>query len=152
MNIIFLDIDGVLNNRNHLIKTIDDNPEMRKCTREIFDDENINNLKELLKISGAKIVISSCWRIGSLYKSLIKNFVKWRIIDYLYDVTPYLGGQQRGDEIRMWLSDHPEVDKFVIIDDDSDMCEFTNTHLVKTDYDFGLTKEVVEKALKILRE
>ena len=70
----------------------------------------------------------------------------------IFDITPYDYDKykQRGDEIRAWLEEHPEVTKFVILDDDSDMCEFTETNLFKTTYKFGLTEEIAEKAKQFL--
>ena len=62
------------------------------------------------------------------------------------------GDTQRGDEIREWLSKNP-VDNFIILDDDSDMCEFLNTdHFIKTTYKHGLTEELKELAIKILNK
>lgn len=71
----------------------------------------------------------------------------------IYDITPSLGsGTQRGDEIRKWLSEN-SVDNFIILDDDSDMCEFTNTDkFIHTTYKHGLTKELKDKAINVLNK
>jgi hypothetical protein len=55
--------------------------------------------------------------------------------------TPRLG-TERGEEIQKWIDDNPEimkdVDNFVILDDDGDMCHFVGTeHFVKTDNKVG---------------
>jgi hypothetical protein len=62
----------------------------------------------------------------------------------------YFEGRKRGDEIRAWLNEHKDVTNFVILDDESDMCEFTKTNLVKTNTNFGLKSIHIEKAVKIL--
>lgn len=59
---------------------------------------------------------------------------------------------QRGDEIREWLLENP-IDDFIILDDDSDMCEFLNTdHFIKTTYEHGLTEDIKELAIKKLKD
>ena len=105
--------------------------------------------------------MSSSWRIGcerSGKESIFGNklFIKLesRLKDYdmdIYDITPSLGtGTQRGDEIREWLSKNP-TDNFIILDDDSDMCEFLNTeHFIKTTYKHGLTEELKDRAIEVL--
>ncbi len=45
------------------------------------------------------------------------------------------------------------MDNFIILDDDSDMCEFTNTeNFIHTTYKHGLTKELKDKAIKVLNK
>lgn len=70
----------------------------------------------------------------------------------ILDTTSILRKCNRGDEIRSWLEKHPEVVSFVILDDDSDMCEFTETNLVKTSYARGLREEHVIKAIEMLNK
>ena len=55
MKVIFLDIDGVLNSMSC------------KATIEGFDfveDEKVALLKEIIDLTGAKVVLSSTWRYG----------------------------------------------------------------------------------------
>lgn len=71
----------------------------------------------------------------------------------VYDITPVINkpGVQRGDEIRAWLENaKEEIDAFVILDDDADMCEFTGTNLVQTSMKTGLLEYHVEIAKSIL--
>ena len=70
----------------------------------------------------------------------------------VYDITPSLSGNtQRGDEIREWLQTcESDIDSFVILDDDADMCEFVETNLVQTTYKHGLTEDAITKALQVL--
>ena len=63
--------------------------------------------------------------------------------------TCILDDQERGNEIQEWLDNHPEVEQFMILDDDSDMIHLTHK-LVKTDNLWGLTLEKVAEALDVL--
>ena len=54
-------------------------------------------------------------------------------------------------EIDKWLSEHPEVDKYVILDDDTDMLPKQISFFVKTNpYEDGLNVECKDKAIEIL--
>ncbi len=57
----------------------------------------------------------------------------------------------KADEILMWLKNHPETKKWVVIDDlelhNNDIAK----HQVMTDPEQGLTEDDVEKVLEILR-
>jgi hypothetical protein len=138
--IVFLDFDGVVN--------AFDEPESLRYLSQTC----VANLNTLLERSGASIVISSTWRIGHRIVDMIQILVNagFRFPERVIGITPRgCQGQVRGDEIGLWLKDHPEVKEFVILDDDSDMGPFMD-RLVRSDSDIGLTDLDVEKALKIL--
>lgn len=146
MKIIFLDIDGVLNGGK-----------VDGYSRELLGDIFFQRLKRLVDFTGAKVVLSSSWRIGYDPENHIPSKTlrdKLRNIGVeLYGMTPesrWFKGKVRGDEIREWLHAHPEVDSFVILDDDCDMKEYTATNLVKTDTEIGLQDADVDKAIEIL--
>jgi hypothetical protein len=61
-----------------------------------------------------------------------------------------LSDRIRGYEIKEWLDDHSEVDKFVILDDDANMISLLS-HLIRTNYEKGLTEKDVDKVLNILQ-
>ena len=50
----------------------------------------------------------------------------------------------------MWLDEHPEATNYVIIDDDNDVLDEQDSHLVQTSWLTGITDYDVEKAIKIL--
>ena len=155
MKVIFLDVDGVLNSEKDLLEA--------KEKSELFD-RPLALLKELVESTKAKIVVSSTWRIGcsksgrnSWYGEGIFKTLTDRLAEYqmeVYDITPVIidkPGVQRGDEIRAWLENaKEEIDAFVILDDDADMCEFTGTNLVQTSMKTGLLEYHVEIAKSIL--
>ena len=154
MKVIFLDIDGVLNSENDLLKADGES--------EIFD-RPLKLLKELVDTTKAKIVISSTWRIGcaksgreSYYGQVLFKTLTDRLAEYhmeVYDITPVINkpGVKRGDEIRAWLENTTDnVESFVILDDDNDMCEFTGTNLVQTSMKTGLLEYHIEIAKSML--
>lgn len=65
-------------------------------------------------------------------------------------LTPILY-QQRGLEIQKWIDDNDYKGKFIIIDDDSDMCHLLPL-LIRCDCQLGFTIYDYWKALKLLEE
>ena len=61
MNIIFLDVDGVLNNLSYVMHLID-NCRVRGGGYHILDPLCVKRLNKVLKETDANIVISSTWR------------------------------------------------------------------------------------------
>lgn len=128
---------------------------------DVVEDRPLKLLKEIVEKTNAKIVISSSWRIGccrsgreSIFGDRLYIKLEKRLKDYnmdIYDITPSLdSGTHRGDEIREWLSKNP-TDNFVILDDDSNMCEYTDTeHFIHTTYKHGLTEELKNRSIDVL--
>lgn len=139
MNIIFLDIDGVMNSTKDRFST------------ELENRDYWIRLKRLTDETNSAIVLSSSWRIIERLTNLVKERLKEYNIKYI-DKTPYLSG--RGNEIKAWLeSTNIKVDKFVIIDDEiSDIVSLFPDNVVKIDMHKGLQDEDVEKATKILNK
>ena len=152
MKIIFLDIDGVLNyvGCKHKI-------------REMYfvDPKKLELLKKIIDETGAKIVLSSTWRIGWIDLKNSEDTVNARDFIALRDVcrekgiefishTPNLN-TKRGLEIKSWLSrwGGESITEFVILDDDCDMKPFMHK-LVRTSFSKGLEQKHVNKAIKIL--
>lgn len=137
--ILFLDIDGVLNNYH-----------MRNFG-EIFSKPCCEALNTLLKRRpDLKVVISSAWRTwGTAYMQdiLLKNGVD-ASKDRVIDCTGKEQGE-RGYQIQCWLDRNPGVTNMVIIDDESDMGPLL-THLVKTNRYVGLTSADADKAIEVL--
>lgn len=162
MKAIFLDIDGVLVTWDDLSHWCEPDPVIGRGFHR-FHKSAVANLNVLIKETGAFLVLSSTWRKGSEEKFLavrrhierqgVRGTVIARTCDsfQLEDEDGELTGKwsRRGHEIQKWLDCHENVDKFVIIDDDSDM-EHLLPYLVKTNMDNGLTFSGVEKAIEIL--
>ena len=78
-----------------------------------------------------------------------------------YSICDYADGKptdkytdDRGAEIALWLSEHPDVESFVILDDDvADIDQYYKANHVWTDfYDWGLTEEKADKAIAVLNK
>ena len=152
MKVVFLDIDGVLNSKNFI--------DAGGCTKKtkfpsyvsmFIDCHAVALLKEIVDKTGAKIVISSSWRVDP------KRTPEWfvdlfnTLCGVTFDIigkTPVLG-DFRGDEIKAWLKS-VDVDNFVILDDDADFHKTQMPHLVQTSFDEGLTEKEVAQAIEIL--
>lgn len=145
MKIIFLDIDGVLNYSKCWKRE-----ENKEKGTLIWDKDCISQLNRIVKETGAKIVISSTWRLYKDHYDAILN--QMNIEGEIIDKTIALRNidSERGDEIEDWLSKHPEVKKFVILDDDDDM-KHLFPFLIQSDFmGKGLTKELADKAIEML--
>lgn len=156
MKIIFLDIDGVLNVRY---------PGRDEYGR-LFHPHLVENLRNIVEKTEAKIVISSTWRMSGL--SIMKEMWEKRDLPgEVIDIIPNFMRERgtilcRGDEIKDWLDRHPEVTNYVYIDDDhvdvrKDQLKFfvrTSGNLKHKDHvqGYGLTKQCAEKSIRILNK
>ena len=157
MKVIFYDVDGVGN-------CVASTSRCERCTG--IDDDKLERLKQIVDATGAYVVLSSTWRLGynkdghkyaAFGKYLKKKFKEHQL--EVYDVTPDFGkhGWLRGEEILDWLVKHPDVDRYLILDDEEyDFYmighEITD-HWIQTEYysDFGgLQDEHVKKAIETL--
>ena len=158
-NIIFLDVDGVLNSMAYL---------KGKDIGEEIDMRAVERLAEIYKEYDCKIVLSSSWRElcggetkgpHSMYRYLEDCLGKYGM--EIVDVTPVIMSN-RPEEIATWLEENRSLVKnFVSLDDDFDEKHYRNFglggHLVRTEFYVndeakgGLLKEHVKKAKRILK-
>jgi len=147
MKVIFLDIDGVIN--------YDDTNATAPSGAMGVSNSRIELLKQIVDVTGAKVVLASTWRYdrpcGRDYQYLVRKLKNNGIV--VFSHTPDISSPRRGMEISAWLGRHPDVDGWVVIDDvrfsDFDRGEFAG-HLVITDTKYGLTQSDVDKAIAIL--
>lgn len=146
MNIIFLDIDGVLNCQLFFKKRIKSKSLIEHPINQICR-ERVRWLNELCEGVNAKVVISSTWRHSGL-KYCKEVLEKCGATFDVIDITPDLrgDGSVRGNEIRAWLQKNreflghqSEFHSYAIIDDDSDMLLCQREHFFQTDTYSGLT-------------
>lgn len=137
--IVFLDIDGVLNNESSI-----------GLPALGLDKRCLERLNKLLEKTGASIVITSSWRLSHslarLQSSLSEYGLKYP--ERIIGATPHLPSKPRGEEIQLWLR-QMDVKAFVIFDDYSDMAPF-NDRFVHTTFETGLNDEHVKKAYDII--
>lgn len=147
MKVIFLDIDGVLNCELWQMASEDWEEDIKNDVPPV-SVAAVMCLNEIIKRTGASVVISSTWRNLTTREKLVGKLESCGFKGAVIGQTPGRGGH-RGSEIRCWLIDHPEVTHFVILDDDSDMEPFF-AHFVKTQYETGLLDTHVDQAVAIL--
>lgn len=145
MKVLFLDIDGVLNSvswyKNRPHRFLKDNPEESDWACEL-DPSAILVFKKLVHdVPDLQIVISSTWRRNYELSEFQRRLSQMLSIEpsRVIDRTPWLN-TIRGLEIQDWLTRNPQVTKFAIIDDDSDMGDLMD-HLFKTTWDEGMKME-----------
>jgi len=151
MNIIFLDVDGVLNSQNKLIELYNKTGKPHSGNKFPFDENCLKNLKTLVKETNSKIVITSTWRKYEEKMNLLINRLKEYNLDKdVIGYTPvlYTG---RENEIIEYLNKLNIKVKYVIIDDIKDMRSL-NDNLVVTSPKTGFTEENMKKAIKILKK
>jgi hypothetical protein len=128
MRVIFLDIDGVLN-------CADEEDTARALVRPRHD--LVALLDDLLDRTGAQIVLASTWRCDPKALEVARRN-GLRFIDTLDNHD----SGERGNLIRKWLSNHPEVECYVVVDDHAS--EHAGLPLFKCKTDVGLTPELVD--------
>ena len=151
MNLIFLDIDGVINSISNLIRVYNETHKSHSCYNYPFDPNCLQNLKKLVIETKSSLVISSSWRHSPKGKEKLLDALKEYDLDQLViGYTPSLGSS-RGEEIKDFLRSFESSDttNFVILDDDTDMDDLL-PYLVKTNMRVGLTEENVRQAISIL--
>lgn len=127
MNLIFLDFDGVMNSIRTTISRITETKNYRSFMerhQQELDPVAVRLVGRLAEEVNAKVIISSSWRkIHSLDE--INVMLDFHGGPQAIDVTPSVPSGFRGDEVDLFLRQHPElfdpmVDKYVIFDDDRD--------------------------------
>jgi hypothetical protein len=150
VNIIFLDIDGVLNTwrfQDYQVK-------YHECdswdAQFNFDPICMKNLKELIDKTDSYIVISSTWRNTNNGMNDINNNFKLYGMDKnrIISITPNYPDKSRGYEIEQWLEQFENKDINYIIIDDENVDILTDRLVLCNDY-YGLTKNELEKALNL---
>ena len=157
MKVIFLDIDGVLNSEDHAIYC-HENPKFIEEGGSIYvDPYPVLYILQLIDEMDLKLVISSSWRTWDL-ESTIKEFNRYkslcRLTQYIVGITPRNMDDRvwvdRGEEIQQYLNEHPEIDNYVIVDDDNDMLDSQRDNFVRTNNRHGLTIYDCDKIREIL--
>lgn len=144
MKVIFLDIDGVLNS----VESMTIKHSLKERHTDMPCKVYVRYLNKIIESTGAKLVISSTWRLGNTSWLLDMLLYALDCTGQVVGSTYHISGCTRGAEIKKFL-EHNNVEKFVILDDDSDM-EDLLPYLVQTSNKVGLTEEDADKAIDIL--
>jgi hypothetical protein len=139
MRVIFLDFDGVIDNW--------DSP----------NGVNAHVLKRIIDLTGA-IVVETTSNKYSFQREKAVGYSETRFYKYIkelqkfgvevHDITPYVGGVKE-NEIIEYLKNHPEVDEFLILDDEL-VSKILRDHQVLPDLYNGLMEEHIEPSINIL--
>ena len=146
--IIFMDVDGVLNYTKWYYD--DRNPGNLYGQEGEIDPECVRRIVNICEKTGAKIVLSSDWRINkcSIGRLERAGFPEGLI----FSQTPELIWDcSRGEEIDIWLNEHPDTYDYVIIDDREDFTDGQKRlHYIHVDPYIGFTDKNMEDAICIL--
>lgn len=161
-NVVFLDIDGVLNSNFWC-----ENNQREISNGILIDKDKVKLLSTLVKTTSAKIILHSGWRFwfDSNLKSL--RIEAEKLVDIfqreglsIEGVTQDLTTEEirltkkfslvKADEILLWISEHKDVQNWIVIDDLDLHNSEIEQHQIKTDNTIGLTVEDLENAKKML--
>ena len=147
MKVLFLDIDGVCNHQQYYKSAYYIGNDLQYPLSE-FDPLVVNRINEILDKTNAKLVLSSSWRFTDNIQNIL---TKVGFTHLIYDITPYGMGKDRGYEIKAYLNSHPDITNYVIIDDINEMLPEQQNHFIQTSDQYGLTEELKNKVIKILK-
>lgn len=148
MKYIFLDFDGVMNTPATL----------HNGKIGALDHEFVARFNDVVRKTGAKVVISSTWR---LFKNIAEVILAAGfLIDEFEGMTPSLFDPAnpekkfcRGDEIAKWMQESGvEIDRYAILDDDEDMLPEQQSHFFKTETAHGLTQDIADRLIQYLNK
>ncbi|MCG3884534.1 hypothetical protein I3271_07515 [Photobacterium leiognathi] len=169
-SVIFLDIDGVLNSKQHFIYR--KSPEGRARRQRIIekhgqtrigleliiiDETKVEILKKLVTDSNLKVVMTSTHRENSnceYFQTLFDLIGHPLPPKTVIGCTPILGHvdeRKRGAEVESWISSNRFTGKFLIIDDDYEDNFFFYQPRIEIDNSIGLTPanaEAIQKYFK----
>ena len=145
LDVIFLDIDGVLNPAK------DKHP-------HVFAPDCVQQLRRILDASPQiHVVMSTSWRTG--FPFFVLGWL-WHQHDLpvqrVIGRTPDIQNDRRGEEIKKWLSDAPlrtkdhQVRRFAVLDDEPEpiLEVIQRRHVFSCDPWHGLTAEVADRVIR----
>ena len=152
--LIFLDIDGVLNSTEFIAKqaegaeaTVID--ETFDATQHI-DPSRVARLNRLIEGTGARVVLSSSWRLLFGLERTEHSLRQKGFAHELSAETPRIFGSDRHAEIKAYLATLEPPVSFVVLDDDAFAGIDLEDHFVHIPD--GLEDEHVERARRVLVE
>ena len=156
MKVVFLDIDGVLN---------EEKSRSRCCGYLGIDDKKVENLAKIVEETNAKIVLISTWKddwrkTDKSHQGIMANYLDRKlkkqglvILDKTKSIDKNGFHFSRGEGILQYLADN-KVEKYVILDDyqfDYDSCGLTDFFIKMDAYNGALTEGLAVEAIKLLQ-
>lgn len=127
MNVLFVDINGVLNT---------------PYSKGFVKNSLMKLLIKIVRKTDAKIVVSSTWRMFA--KDTIERAFDYYGVD-IFDYTPKMTIKR--EEIQAWVDDH-DIDKFAILDDNPKAA--IAGHYFQVNGDKGLTPKIADEVINYL--
>ena len=160
LNILFLDIDGVLNSMAYF-KT-QEHQDKRFNLHDEIDESKVRLLKKIVDATESKIVLSSTWRHGweknindcDGHGTYLNSKLAYSGLKILDKTKDFVDSEDRGGEILEWVKRN-NITEYIVIDDEifKDFEELGIVNrLVKTTFyrkDGGLQQEHINKAIKL---
>jgi len=140
MKVLFLDVDGVLNNEEFFKELQDEGVSIFHR----LDPRCLDHLERIVTETGCVIVVSSTWRLGKESLQDLKYYLDYYELS-IHSITPGNSCSPRRDEINLWLHQNPGVEKFAILDDDKDAD--VGHSFFRTTFDRGLTKSIANRVI-----
>lgn len=152
MKCIFLDIDGVLNCEATFRERKTSPYTVRVAYPEslyIIDARKLELLASLARSAVAVVVLSSSWRYSERALKGIVALLNERCVLY-HGCTTQGRNLSREEEISEYLASHPEIQRFVILDDECIDGALAGNHVQTSFYEDGLEERHITQALKLL--
>lgn len=150
--VIFLDIDGVLNNTNYAQQK---HIKYFYRSEAYMDMSNVEQLRRIQSATGAKIVISSSWRRYMSLDEFMVMFAKIGVYNVIGMTNPDYK-LTRGEQINEYVKKH-DIRTFVVLDDgllirrEFDVVpKRVAKRFVRVSQLYGLTKEDADDAIRVL--
>lgn len=166
--IIFLDMDGVMNNDSAFIRANLGIYPPNNISAMTVSHMCVSRLKRICDTTNADIVISSSWRsrviddltFSNIHGNLsVLHALEWAEFDckkLIIGNTPHMDNAIRGTEINCWLANRSDryiknITPYIILDDDSDFTKIQKAnHFVKTNPRIGLSENDTNKAIELI--
>lgn len=152
MKVIFLDIDGVLNESDYRKEMMS-----KGHISVVLQQEQLVLLKRIVDATEASIVLTSSWRkfwrnnecVDSAGQIIVKALDEHDL--FIIDKTPIIRAGSRSNEVEAWLKNKPYVSQYVILDDnDYSWSRKLRTHWIQCPAATGLTTHLAERAIDVL--
>ena len=161
MKVLILDVDDVLNcwKTTDVILTPDGTPSwipgrVPRVAWKGLDEFRVEFIRNIVRKTGCKIVLSTSWRLDDVATEYLKKRLGADIAEHIIGATvDHNGNEPRAVEIEEWIEKHPEVTKFVILDNTEwDDLERFGRSFVQTVTHKGMNEEHMKRVIEILGE
>ena len=147
MNVVFLDVDGVLNSDTNLVAMYNKTGKRYFGFDFPFDERCMENLVILVRCTKSKIVITSSWRKSKRgMKVLMAKLKEYGLDEEVIACTSILN-TSREDEIKTFLKGIDSRLNYIILDDKRNMGDLEQ-RVIRTDKAHGLTFGDVHLAVR----